>query len=157
MRRRCARGFEAAGTDSGGGVFAIRYNGYSLGGYPDEKVEAADAGVEKPHVYTLTFSDEQGARLFQDGVELARQRTRLAGKGYKAYYRATFGCGPWTKWTTSYNDNPNPMPYMCIYASHVALGTEDRKVSERQVRKSFRAHSASAGRLPAPGMTMNLR
>ena len=141
----------------GGGVFAIRYNGYSLAGYPDEKVEAADAGVEKPHVYTLTFSDGQGARLFQDGVELARQRTQLAGKGFRAYYKATFGCGPWTKWTTSYDDNPNPMPYMCIYASHAALGTDDRKKPERHVRKSFRAHSASAGSLPAPGMTMNLR
>ena len=127
----------------GDGTFAIRWNGYSLATYPATVVNQCVADVDKPHLYTLTFSKTAGAMFFQDGVKLLSATVGYEGESVNG--KVMFGCGPWTSWISSYNDNPMPMPDFKVYASHVALGTDDRMASESAAMESLNFDSAYDG------------
>ena len=114
----------------GNGVFAFRDNG-------NDSIRSSvqtDVDLSKSHLYTLTYKTGEGFRLYLDGDEILANDVYFKNKSLPIYARIIFGCGYWTNWMTSYNDNPNPMPDFTVYASHIALGTSDRTESEAAVR-----------------------
>ena len=114
----------------GNGVFAFRDNG-------NDSIRSSvqtDVDLSKSHLYTLTYKTGEGFRLYLDGDEILTNDAYFKNKSLPIYARIIFGCGYWTNWMTSYNDNPNPMPDFTVYASHIALGTSDRTESEAAVR-----------------------
>ena len=116
----------------GDGTFAIRYNGYtSFANYPCQGVNAPAVDVEKPHLYTMTYSSDEGVILYQDGVEIVKQTRSFQGKGYKIMYKVDFGRGAWA------TDNPYPMPNFKVYASHIALGTDEVLASVEPVMETL--------------------
>ncbi len=114
----------------GNGVFAFRDNG----GNNIKSSVQTDVDLSKSHLYTLTYKIGEGFRLYLDGDEILTNDDYFKNKSLPIYARIIFGCGYWTNWMTSYNDNPNPMPDFTVYASHIALGTSDRTESEAAVR-----------------------
>ena len=114
----------------GNGVFAFRDNG----GNNIKSSVQTDIDLSKSHLYTLTYKTDEGFRLYLDGDEILTNDDYFKNKSLPIYARMIFGCGYWTNWMTSYNDNPNPMPDFTVYASHIALGTSDRTESEAAVR-----------------------
>ncbi len=121
---------------NGDGTFATRYNGY-VSQNPAIAVGQPDATVDSPHLYTFTYAKNEGFRFYQDGVQILEATDGFADKGYLAYYKVTFGCGPWNGWTTSYDDSANPMPNFKVYASHIALGTDEVLASIEPVIESL--------------------
>ena len=116
----------------GNGTFAIRYNGYtSFANHPCLDVNVPAVDVEKPHLYTMTYSSDDGVILYQDGVEIVKQTHSFQGKGYKIMYKINFGRGAWA------SDNPYPMPNFKVYASHIALGTDEVLASIEPVIESL--------------------
>ena len=113
----------------GNGVFAFRDNGSSS--LIASVQVSADMSVR--HLYTMTYTKGVGYKLYMDGAEVLTNESYYKGGNLPLINRVLFGCGYWTNWMTSYNDNPNPMPNLKVYASHVALGTDDRTVSETAV------------------------
>ena len=117
---------------SGDGTFFLRYNGNTYTN-PFTRVNDGDGSVDEPHLYTLTYSSDNGVCFYQDGIEILHQDEVFKDSGNLALYRVNFGCGAWS-------DNPNPMPDFKVYASHIALGTDDRTVSEDAVKESYPAY-----------------
>ena len=115
------------------GVFAFRDNGDSS----LKTTVQVDVDVSVTHLYTMTYKAGEGFRLYLDGDEILTNDDYFKNKSLPAYARIIFGCGYWTNWMTSYNDNPNPMSDFTVYASHIALGTSDRTISEEAVRAAM--------------------
>ena len=113
----------------GNGVFAFRDNGSSS--LIASVQVSADMSVR--HLYTMTYTKGVGYKLYMDGAEVLTNDSYYKGGNLPLINRVLFGCGYWTNWMTSYNDNPNPMPNLKVYASHIALGTDDRTASETAV------------------------
>ena len=118
---------------SGDGTFFLRYNG-NTNTNPFTRINDGDSSVDEPHLYTLTYSSENGVCFYQDGIEILHQDEVFKDSGNLALYRVNFGCGAWA------DANPNPMPDFKVYASHIALGTDDRTVSEDAVKESYPAY-----------------
>jgi hypothetical protein len=129
---------------NGNGTFATRYNGY-VSQNPAIVVGQPDASVESPHLYTFTYTKNEGFRFYQDGVQILEATDGFTDRGYLAYYKVTFGCGPWNRWTTSYDDSANPMPNFKVYASHIALGTDEVLASVDPVMESLNFSSEYDG------------
>ena len=117
----------------GDGVFAFRDNGFNA----IKSSVQTDVDLSKSHLYTMTYKSGEGFRLYMDGDEMLTNDAYFKNKSLPIYARIIFGCGYWTNWMTSYNDNPNPMSDFTVYASHIALGTSDRAVSEEAVMASM--------------------
>jgi len=130
---------------SGDGTFFLRYNGNTYTN-PFTRVNDGDGSVDEPHLYTLTYSSDNGVCFYQDGIEILHQDEVFKDSGNLALYRVNFGCGAWS-------DNPNPMPDFKVYASHIALGTDDRRVSENAVKESYSASNQEESDDPAPPAT----
>ena len=113
----------------GNGVFAFRDNGSSS---LIASVQVS-ADMSSRHLYTMTYTKGVGYKLYMDGAEVLTNESYYKGGNLPLINRVLFGCGYWTNWMTSYNDNPNPMPNLKVYASHIALGTDDRTASETAV------------------------
>ena len=126
---------------NGDGTFATRYNGY-VAQNPATAVGQPDANVESPHLYTFTYTKNEGFRFYQDGAQILEATDGFTDKGYLAYYKVTFGCGPWNKWTTAYGDSDNPMPNFKVYSSHIALGTDELLASADPAIESLNFSSA---------------
>ena len=117
----------------GSGTFAFRDNGYvSIKSSVQTSVDVSDH-----HLYTMTYKIGEGFRLYLDGEEILTNESYFKGKSLPVFYRVLFGCGYWTNWMTSYNDNPNPMSDFTVYASHIALGTSEHAISEVAVLASL--------------------
>lgn len=114
----------------GDGVFAFRDNGNAS----IRSSVQLDIDLSASHLYTMTYKIGEGFRLYLDGDEILTNDAYFKNKSLPVYARMIFGCGYWTNWMTSYNDNPNPMSDFSVYASHIALGTSDRTESEAAVR-----------------------
>ena len=121
----------------GDGTFALRYDGYDLNNNPATTLNIADSNVATPHLYTLTYAMNGNLCFYQDGIEILRQETLYVNKSMAASYKFTFGAGCWHPWQGSGNYNSNPMPDFKVRASHIALGTSDRTVSEEAVMASM--------------------
>ncbi len=128
---------------SGDGTFFLRYNGNTYTN-PFTRVNDGDGSVDEPHLYTLTYSSDNGVCFYQDGIEILHQDEVFKDSGNLALYRVNFGCGAWA------DANPNPMPDFKVYASHIALGTDDRTVSENAVKESYSASNQEESEDPAP-------
>lgn len=126
---------------NGDGTFATRYNGY-VAQNPATVVGQPDVNVESPHLYTFTYTKNEGFRFYQDGAQILEATDGFTDKGYLAYYKVTFGCGPWNKWTTAYDDSDNPMPNFKVYSSHIALGTDELLASADPAIESLNFSSA---------------
>ncbi|MBO7482966.1 MAG: chitobiase/beta-hexosaminidase C-terminal domain-containing protein [Kiritimatiellae bacterium] len=113
----------------GNGLFAFRDNGNDA----LKTSVQTDLDVSVRHLYTLTYTKGYGYRLYVDGEEILNNDAYYKDKGYSATAKVYFGCGAWSSWVANWNDNPNPFPGLDIYASHIALGTDDRTVSEAAV------------------------
>ena len=131
---------------SGDGTFFLRYNGNTYTN-PFTRVNDGDDSVDEPHLYTLTYSSENGVCFYQDGIEILHQDEVFKDSGNLALYKVNFGCGAWA------DANPNPMPDFKVYASHIALGTDDRTVSENAVKESYSASNQEESDDPAPPAT----
>ncbi|MBR4354106.1 MAG: CotH kinase family protein [Kiritimatiellae bacterium] len=116
----------------GNGVLAFRDNGN--GSLIASVQVSADMSTE--HLYTLTYTNGTGYKLYLDGTEVLSNEDHYKGNNMPIINRVVFGCGYWTNWMTSYNDNPNPISNLKVYASHIALGTDDRTVSETPVKEA---------------------
>ncbi len=127
---------------SGDGTFFLRYNGNTYTN-PFTRVNDGDDSVDEPHLYTLTYSCENGVCFYQDGIEILHQDDKFKNSGNLACNKVNFGCGAWSA------DNPNPMPDFKVYASHIALGTDDRTVSENAVKESYSASNQEESEDPA--------
>ncbi|MBR4259023.1 MAG: chitobiase/beta-hexosaminidase C-terminal domain-containing protein [Kiritimatiellae bacterium] len=135
----------------GDGKFYIRFNDNSLGSEPATRLAETALDVAEPHLYTLTFKSGEGATFYQDGVALLRSES--AFRNYSAstvVSPVTFGCGPYHLWRgSSWHDYPNAARDFSLYASHIALGTSDRTVSEAAVAASMAVDEPEAeARLP---------
>ena len=121
------------------GKFYLRYNDNSLSSFPAERLTEEIADVTKPHIYTLTFKDGEGAKFYQDGVALLKSAYPYVDyQPCKVVSPVTFGCGPYHAWRSSrWHDYPYPAKDFNLYASHIALGTSDRTVSEDAVMASM--------------------
>ena len=117
----------------GNGVFAFRDNGNDS----TRSSVQIDIDLSASHLYTMTYKIGVGFCLYLDRDEILTNDYYFKNKSLPIYARMIFGCGYWTKWMTSYNDNPNPMSDFTVYASHIALGTDDRAVSEEAVMASM--------------------
>ena len=115
----------------GDGTFAFRDNGNNGLISPTAKVSA---DVTELHLYTMTYTMGVGFKLYIDGAEVMANNAYYQGKSLPIRERVVFGCGYWTGWMTNHNDNPNPIPNLKVYASHIALGTDDKAVSETAVK-----------------------
>jgi len=111
------------------------------------------ADMSAKHLYTMTYTKGVGYKLYMDGVEV------LVNEGKEGCYkdsnmpiinRVVFGCGYWTNLMTSYNANPNPISNLKVYASHIALGTDDRTVSETAVVEATGYDPEASDDPPAP-------
>ena len=121
----------------GSGKFYIRSADNSLASYPATRLAETSLDVSKPHLYTLTFKSGDGVTFYQDGVALLKE-TSLFSSYNTVISPITFGCGPYHLWRGSpWHDYPNPAKDFSIYASHIALGTSDRAVSEEAVMASM--------------------
>ena len=98
---------------------------------------APDASVENPHLYTTTYTKGEGFKFYQDGVHILTASFGYSDNPCYVCNKVVFGRGPWNNLTTSYNDNPNPMSNLKVYASHIELGSGDRDVSEAAVMSSL--------------------
>ncbi|MBQ2625045.1 MAG: chitobiase/beta-hexosaminidase C-terminal domain-containing protein [Kiritimatiellae bacterium] len=133
----------------GGGKFYIRSADNSLASYPAVRLAETSLDVSKPHLYTLTFKSGDGVAFYQDGVALLKE-TSLSSSYNTVISPVTFGCGPYHFWRgSSLCDYPNPAKDFSLYASHIALGTSDRAVSEAAVMASM----ATDGDDPEPPET----
>ncbi len=133
----------------GGGKFYIRSADNSLASYPAVRLAETSLDVSKPHLYTLTFKSGDGVAFYQDGVALLKE-TSLSSSYNTVISPVTFGCGPYHFWRgSSLCDYPNPAKDFSLYASHIALGTSDRAVSEEAVMASM----ATDGDDPEPPET----
>ena len=136
--------FSAAVKDSSGYAYAtqVEYRGDGVLAFRDDGNSSftatckVSADMAFPHLYTMTYKMGVGFKLYMDGEEVLTNSEYFYGKSLPAWVRVVFGCGYWTDWMTSYNDNPNPMPNLKVYASHIALGTDDRTVSEEAVKEA---------------------
>lgn len=117
----------------GNGTFAFRDNGNNA------IVSSVQTSVDvtTPHIYTMTYKSGEGFRLYIDGEEKLTNDSYFKGKSLPVFYRILIGCGYWNNWMTSYNDNPNPMPDLTVYASHIELGTSYHTISEAAVMVSI--------------------
>jgi hypothetical protein len=133
----------------GDGKFYIRFNDNALGSEPATRLEETTLDVSKPHLYTLTFKAGEGATFYQDGVALLKSQSAFSGYPVgKVVSPMTLGCGPYHAWRNSnWHDYPNPAKGFSLYASHIALGTSDRAVSEEAVAASM-ADDVSPSSLP---------
>ncbi len=121
----------------GSGKFYIRSADNSLASYPATRLAETSLDVSKPHLYTLTFKGGDGVTFYQDGVALLKE-TSLFSSYNTVISPITFGCGPYHLWRGSpWHDYPNPAKDFSLYASHIALGTSDRAVSEEAVMASM--------------------
>ena len=121
----------------GKGTFYIRDDGNSLDSNPAVQENSPQTNVSEPHLYTMTFTLGEGVSLYQDGVKILSAGNRFkqdTHNNHGVYYRATFGSGPWHAWRGQSAYNPMPMPELKIYASHIALDTDDPEVSENAVK-----------------------
>ncbi len=116
----------------GNGVLAFREDGSSS---LIASVQV-DADMSAKHLYTMTYTNGVGYKLYIDGTEVLANEGYYAGKNMPLINRVVFGCGYWTNWMTSSNDNPNPISNLKVYASHIALGTNDRTESEAAVKEA---------------------
>ena len=114
----------------GDGTLAFRDNG--SGSLIASVQVSADMSTE--HLYTLTYKNGTGYKLYLDGVAVLANDGYYKGNNMPIINRVVFGCGYWTNWMTSFNDNPNPISNLKVYASHIALGTDDRTASETIVQ-----------------------
>jgi len=123
----------------GDGKFYIRFNDNSLSSYPATRLAETALDVAEPHLYTLTFKNGEGATFYQDGVALLKSESAFIGYSEsKVVSPITFGCGPYHMWRgSSSHTYPNPAHDFSLYASHIALGTSDRAVSEDAVAVSM--------------------
>ena len=119
----------------GAGKFYIRFNDNSLNSEPATRLTETVLDVAEPHLYTLTFKGGEGATLYQDGVALLKSGSAFSDyPNGKVVSPVTLGCGPYHSWRNStWHDYPNPAKGFSLYASHIALGTDDRMVSEAAV------------------------
>ena len=115
----------------GDGVLAFRDDGGS-----SLTTCKVSADMASPHLYTMTYKMGVGFKLYVDGEEVMSNTAYFQGKSLFIWGRVVFGCGYWTNWMTSYNENPNPISNLKVYASHIALGTDDRTVSEAAVKEA---------------------
>lgn len=121
----------------GNGKFYIRSADNSLTSYPATRLAETSLDVSNPHLYTLTFKSGDGVTFYQDGVALLKETTLFSSYN-TVISPVTFGCGPYNIWSGSaWHDYPNPAKDFSLYASHIALGTSDRTVSEDAVRASM--------------------
>ena len=116
----------------GNGVLAFRDNG---SGSLIASVQVS-ADMSAQHLYTLTYTNGTGYKLYLDGAEVLTNEGYYKGNNMPIINRVVFGCGYWTDWMTSYNDNPNPISNLKVCASHIALGTDDPTVSETAVKEA---------------------
>ena len=116
----------------GDGVLAFRDDG----GSSLTTTCNVSADMTVPHLYTMTYTMGAGFKLYMDGEEVMSNTAYFQGKSLFIWERVVFGCGYWTNWMTSYDDNPNPISNLKVYASHIALGTDDQTVSETQVKEA---------------------
>ena len=135
----------------GDGKFYIRYNDYALTSSPAARLSETSEDVTQPHLYTLAFKSGEGATFYQDGVALLKASLPYSNySASKVVSPVTFGCGPYHLWRGSpWHDYPNPAKDFSLYASHIALGTSDRAVSEEAVMASM----ATDGDDPEPPET----
>ena len=121
----------------GSGKFYIRNSDNSLASYPATRLAETSLDVSKPHLYTLTFKSGDGVTFYQDGVALLKETSLFSGYN-TVISPVTFGCGPYHLWRGSpWHEYPNPAKDFSLLASHIALGTSDRTVSEEAVMASM--------------------
>ena len=116
----------------GDGVLAFRDDG----GDSLATTCKVSADMASPHLYTMTYKMGVGFKLFMDSEEVMSNSAYFQDKSLLVWARVVFGCGYWTDWMTSYDDNPNPISNLKVYASHIALGTDDPAVSETAVKEA---------------------
>ena len=116
----------------GDGVLAFRDDG----GSSLTTTCNVSADMTVPHLYTMTYTMGAGFKLYMDGEEVMSNTAYFQLNRLLIFERVVFGCGYWTKWITSYDDYPNPISNLKVYASHIALGTDDRTVSETVVKEA---------------------
>lgn len=121
---------------NGDGTFSFSPNGYVGARYYSIE-NAPDASVENPHLYTVAYTKGEGFKFYQDGVHILTAAFGYSDNPCYVCNKVVFGRGPWNNLTTSYNDNPNPMSNLKVYASHIELGSGDRDVSEAAVMSSL--------------------
>lgn len=112
----------------GNGKFMLRSNDSD---YTIES-ESLNIDVSVPHLYTMVY-DGSTVMLWVNGNKI------LETEWYSGQvcYEVDFGCGYWNDWSGNGKDNPNPIAGLKVYASHIALGTSDRAVSEDAVMASM--------------------
>ena len=123
----------------GDGKFYIRFNDNSLSSEAATRLAETALDVSEPHLYTLAFKVGEGATFYQDDVALLKSESAFSNySASNVVSPITFGCGPYHLWRgSSWHDYPNPAKDFSLYASHIALGTSDRTVSEAAVRDSI--------------------
>ena len=129
---------------NGDGSFSFSRNGYVNTVYYS-RVNSPDASVGSPHLYTLEYRKGEGFGFYQDGVQILTASYGYVDNPCYVFHKVVFGRGPWNNLTTSYDDNPNPMSGLKVYASHIELGSDDRRVSEAAVMASLNFDAAYDG------------
>ena len=128
----------------GNGIFVFRDNGWS-----DESgiytYKTVDIDVSVPHLYTMTYTMGTGFTLYIDGDAVLTDTSYFAGKSLPIFSRVTFGCGYWDGWLSSYNEYPNPMPDFKVYATNIALGSDDKGACEAAVLASLKFDASFDG------------
>ena len=132
----------------GDGAFIIRYDGNSTASLPATILATPAADVSKPHLYTLVYISGIGVSLYQDNTEILLSEAPYNYSSHSGNYLQspiTFGCGPWHVWRSSTAYNPNPLPGLKVYASHIALGADTVLASSDPVMESLNFDSAYDG------------
>ena len=124
----------------GDGAFDFRYHGYSWdqSDYvnsikPYTATYVGDSAVSDPHLYTITLSQSEGIKLYQDGELVAHMFTGSTAVTLAQNMRFVspflFGQGPRGIIST--------MPSLTVYASHIAFGTSDPAASADVVKATL--------------------
>ena len=110
----------------GNGEFVLRTN--------DNDIYSGTCNIDvsEPHLYTVAY-DGSNVALYIDGNQIL-ESDLIWGE---VVNEIDFGCGYWNDWSGNGKDNPNPIAGLKVYASHIALGTSDRAVSEAAVMASM--------------------
>ena len=111
---------------SGNGEFSLRTSDN------DSYSGTCNIDVSRPHIYTIAY-DGSNVSLYIDGNQIIESDSVWG----EVVNEIDFGCGYWNDWSSNNPNNPNPMSNFIVYASHIALGTSDRAVSESAVAASI--------------------
>ena len=140
----------------GDGAFDFRYHGYSWdqSDYvnsikPYTATYVGDSAVSNPHLYTITLSQSEGVKLYQDGELVAHMFTRSTAVTLAQNMRFVgpflFGQGPRGIIST--------MPSLTVYASHIAFGTSDPAASADVVKATIPVDEPDTPDDPEPPAT----